>query len=224
MLRNTLSKCVVLSCLSGAVCKLCQCITGTGTQSFFVLFKAPPRIQLAPGPTYTKKGSNVTLPKCHVIGFPAPVVTWRKVPGSGAKDRTVQDGGLLTVSLAAKQNIGSYWCHAKNDLGEVSAVISLVVISVPKFTAKPSQTVIKRPGDDLILNCSASGEPPPAVSWKRFTGPWNYGRMKVQSGSLQISRLNEIDSGIYICEAKVPYYTIEARSHLLVAGNYLGLF
>ena len=217
------TKCVVLSCLSGAVCKLCQCITGTGTQSLFVLFKAPPRIQLAPGPTYTKKGSNVTLTKCHVTGFPAPVVTWRTFPVSHARDRTVQDGGLLTVSLAAKQDIGSYVCHAKNDLGEASAVTSLVVISVPKFITKPPQTIIKLLGDDLSLNCSASGQPVPTVSWKRSTGTWNDERMKVQRGSLQISRLNETDSGIYICEAKVPFYTIETRSHLLVAGKYLGL-
>ena len=205
------------------VCILRQCII-IGTQSFVVFFKAPPRIQLAPGPTYAKKGSNVTLPKCHVTGFPAPLVTWRKFPGSHAQDRTVQDGGLLTVKLATKNDIGSYVCHAKNHLGEASAVTSLVVISVPKFITKPPQTVIKSLGDDLSLNCSASGEPAPTVSWKRFTGAWNDGRMKVQRGTLQISRLDETDSGIYICEAKVPYYTIEARSHLLVGGKYLRLF
>ena len=159
-----------------------------------------------------------------MTGFPAPVVTWRKFPGSHAKDRTVQDGGLLTVSLAAKQDIGSYVCHAKNHLGEASAVTSLVVISVPKFVTKPTQMVIKRLGDDLTLKCSASGEPAPAVSWKRSSGAWNDDRMKVVRGSLQISRLDKTDSGIYICEAKVPYYTIEARPHLLVAGKYLGLF
>ena len=128
------------------------------------------------------------------------------------------------MNLAAKTDIGSYVCHAKNHLGEASAVTSLVVISVPKFITKPPQTVIKLLGDDLSLNRSASGEPAPAVTWKRSTGAWNDGRMKVQRGSLQISRLDKTDSGIYICEGKVPYYTIEARSHLLVAGRYLRLF
>ena len=159
-----------------------------------------------------------------MTGFPAPVVTWRKIPGSLAKDRIIQDGGLLTVGLAAKHDIGSYVCHAKNHLGETSSITSLVVISVPKFITKPPETVIKLPGDYLSLNCSASGEPTPTISWKRSTGTWNDERMKVQRGTLQISRLHEADSGIYICEAKVPYYTIEARSHLLVASKYLGLF
>lgn len=199
------------------------CIT-TGTQSSFAFFKAPPRIQLAPGPTYAKKDSNVTLPKCHVTGFPAPVVTWRKIPESLPKDRTVQDGGLLTVGLAAIHDIGSYACHAKNDLGEASAMTTLIVISVPNFIIKPPQEVIKLPGEDLSLNCSASGEPTPAISWKRFTGAWNDERMKVQRGMLQISRLDVADSGIYVCEAKVPYYTIEAKTNLAVASKYLGLF
>lgn len=159
-----------------------------------------------------------------MTGFPAPIVTWGKIPGSLAIDRTVQDGGLLTVGLTAKHDIGSYVCHAKNYLGESSAVTSLVVISVPKFITKPSQLVIKLPGDDLSLNCSASGEPTPAISWKLSKGAWNDERMKVQRGTLQISRLDEADSGIYICEAKVPYYTIGARSHLIVASKYLGLF
>ena len=159
-----------------------------------------------------------------MTGFPAPVVTWRKIPGSLAKDRIIQDGGLLTVGPVAKHDIGSYVCHAKNDLGEASAITSLVVISVPKFITKPPQTVIKVLGQDLSLNCSATGEPTPAISWKRSTGTWNDERMKVQRGRLQISRLEAADSGIYICEAKVPFYTMEARSRLLIASKCLGLF
>ena len=103
-----------------------------------LLFKAPPRIQLTQGPTYAKTGQNVTLPKCHVTGFPVPVVTWRKPAGPLNKDRTVQYGGLLIVGLVAKQDIGSYVCHAKNVLGETSAVTSLFVWSAPNFKTAPN--------------------------------------------------------------------------------------
>ena len=185
----------------------------------FSLLKASPRIQLAPGPTYAKTGQNVTLPKCHVTGFPAPVVTWRKIPGSIAKDRTVQNGGLLIVSFAEKRDTGSYVCHAKNPLGETSAITSLVVWSAPKFTTKPPQTVRQAPGEDLSLNCSAVGDPSPGISWKRSKGAWEEERMKVDRGTLKISSLSEADSGTYICEAKVPYYTIEARTELVVKGK-----
>ncbi|KAL9961355.1 hypothetical protein ACROYT_G030276 [Oculina patagonica] len=109
-------------------------LLGTANKTALMIVEAPPRIQLAPGPTHAKTGQSVTLPRCNVTGFPAPVVTWRKIPGSLAKDRTVQNGGLLTVGLADKHDIGSYVCHAKNTLGETSAATSLVVVSLPKFT------------------------------------------------------------------------------------------
>ena len=125
------------------------------------------------------------------------------------------------MGVVGKHDIGSYVCHAKNSLGEASAVTSLVILPVPKFVLKPPQAVIKAPGDDLSLTCSASGEPTPAVSWKRFNGAWNEERMKVDKGSLTISALQEADSGIYICEAKVPFYTIEARTEVVVKGMCL---
>ena len=153
-----------------------------------------------------------------MTGYPAPVITWRKLPGSLPKDRTVQDGGVLTVGDAEEHDIGSYVCYAKNSLGEASAVTSLVVFSVPKFNTKPPETVNKLTGDELSLSCSATGDPPPTISWKRANGAWEEERMKVHGGSLKISSLTESDSGIYICEAKVPYSTIEARTELVVKG------
>jgi len=158
-----------------------------------------------------------------VTGSPAPVVTWWKTPGSLAKDRTVQGKGLLTVVLASKDDIGSYVCHAKNQLGETSAATSLFVWSPPKFITKPPESVNKIAGDDLSINCSTAGDPPPIVSWKRSEGAWEKSRMKVTRGILTISSLSSTDSGVFICEAKTPYYTIEARTDLLITNRKLQL-
>ena len=151
-----------------------------------------------------------------MTGFPAPVVTWRKMPEPIDKVRTVQDGGLLTVRTASKQDTGSYVCHAKNALGEASAVTSLFVWFAPHFLTKPPQTILKAIGEDLYLRCSAAGAAPPTISWKRSKGSWEEKRMKVNEGTLHITSLSESDFGIYVCEAKVPYYTIEARTDLAV--------
>lgn len=79
---------------------------------------APPRVQLASSPTQTKVGENSALPKCHVTGFPVPVISRRKLPVSLSKDRTSQVEAILTVGGAQKQDTGLYVCHAKNSLGE----------------------------------------------------------------------------------------------------------
>ena len=122
------------------------------------------------------------------------------------------------MSLAEKYDFGSYVCHAKNPLGEASAITLLVIVSAPKFTTKPPPTIMKALSDELTINCSAAGDPPPPISWKRSKGAWEEERMKVDSGKLKISALTENDFGTYICEVKVPYYTIEARTDLVMKG------
>ena len=114
-----------------------------------------------------------------MTGFPSPVVTWRKAQGSLAKDRIFRDGGLLTVVLTEKHDIGSYICHTKNYLGETSAATSLVVLSVPKFITRPPASVSRIAGSGLSLNCSAIGDPTTTVSWKRSEGAWVEERMNV---------------------------------------------
>ena len=122
------------------------------------------------------------------------------------------------MGLAEKQDIGSYICYAKNYLGETSAVTSLVVFSLPKFITRPPPSVSKIVGSDLSLSCSVIGDPTPTISWKRSEGAWVEERMKVSGGTLKLSSLSEDDSGIYICEAKVPYYTIQTRTQLTVVN------
>ena len=56
-----------------------------------------PRLTLNKGPIYTKIGSNVTLPICHVTGHPRPKVTWSKSVGLLPTNRTVIKDGQLTL-------------------------------------------------------------------------------------------------------------------------------
>ena len=38
-----------------------------------------PRVSLSFGPSYIEEGKNITLPVCHVTGFPQAMITWVKV-------------------------------------------------------------------------------------------------------------------------------------------------
>ena len=174
----------------------------------------PPRVQLAPGPTHAKTGRRVILPRCKVTGYPVPVVTWRKLGGVLAAERTVYGEGSLTVVATIKADTGSYQCRAKNNLGESSAVTTLVVWTRPKFILKPPSRVKKIIGQNLLLNCKVTEEA--SISWRRVGGAWIEDRMKVKNGTLEISSLRKSDSGPYICEAKLLFYTIRATTTLQV--------
>ena len=174
----------------------------------------PPRVQLAPGPTHVKVGKRVTLPRCKVTGYPIPVVTWRKLGGVLATERALYGEGSLTVVGAMKADTGPYQCRAKNNLGESSAVTTLVVWTQPKFILRPPSRAHKRSGQNLLLNCKASAQA--LILWRRVGGDWIEDRMKVKNGTLEISSLTQSDSGSYICEAKLLFYTIRATTTLRV--------
>ena len=52
-----------------------------------------------------------------------------------------------------------------------------------------------RTGEELSLNCKATGLPRPQVTWERF------GRV-VTNHSILLGRVNKNDNGLYLCKAK----------------------
>ncbi|XP_015755203.1 PREDICTED: roundabout homolog 2-like [Acropora digitifera] len=51
------------------------------------------------------------------------------------------------------------------------------------------------------LNCSATGEPQPIVSWRKQGGQLSVGRSQQINGTLVITNLQQSDAGSYICTA-----------------------
>ncbi|XP_067046450.1 contactin-4-like isoform X1 [Acropora muricata] len=189
-------------------------LLGAMNKSAILTVEAPPRVQLASCPTHAKIGRRATLPRCNVTGYPVPVVTWRKLGGVLATERAVYGEGSLTLVGARKTDTGLYQCRAKNNLGESSALTTLVVWTQPKFILRPPSRVDKNSGQNLLLKCKAT--PLASVFWRRVEGDWIADRMKVKNGTLEISSLTQSDSGSYVCEARLLFYTIRATTTLRV--------
>ena len=125
------------------------------------------QVSLQPGPMYVTEGSDVTLPTCQVTGYPAPVVTWRKSSGQLPQGRMSYNNSVLQISSVGKSDSDWYFCSAVNLLGNAEGKTLLVVGSPPVFIVKPPGKVSAATGDILTLNCSATGDPQPVISWKR---------------------------------------------------------
>ena len=136
-----------------------------------------------------------------MTGHPAPVVTWRKSSGQLPQARVRYNGSALQVLHVRKEDSDFYFCSAVNLLGSVETKTLLVVVSLPRFTVKPPARAIASPGETLTLNCSASGDPQPVISWKKQGGQLPVGRSQQSNGQLIIRNLQLNDAGNYICVA-----------------------
>ena len=89
--------------------------------------------------------------------------------------------------------------------------------SLPVFTVRPRGKVFAAIGDTLTLNCSATGDPLPVISWKRKGGALPTGRSHVTNEALIIRDLKEEDAGIYVCVAtSAGVFDIEEMSDVEV--------
>ena len=111
------------------------------------------------------------------------------------------NNSALHISHVRKADSDLYFCSAVNLLGSVERKTLLVVISFPSFTIKPPGKVVVETGGALTLNCSATGDPQPAISWKRLRAKLPVERSQQINGALVIRATRKDDTGNYICTA-----------------------
>ena len=153
------------------------------------------------GPTYVEKGTNVTLPKCHVTGYPSPKILWTKERSNLPANSFVKDGQLEIVNTR-ENNLGQYWCEASNILGSSSAPTLLIVVSPPRFALRPPEVLNISMGSTITANCTAVGDGSPVVTWSRENGQLPVERSRVlANNTLMIQNVKVADSGRYVCTA-----------------------
>ena len=189
----------------------------------FCFLSVRPEVSLHPGPSYATEGRNFILPTCHVTGYPAPVVTWRKSSGQLPQGRVRYNNSALQILHVRKDDLDTYFCSAANLLGSVEKKTLLVVVTLPRFTMKPPARVNAYSGDTLRLNCSATGDPQPVINWKKQGGQLPVGRSQQINGALVIRDLAVKDEGNYICVAtSAGVFDVETGAYIeLLKGRLI---
>ncbi|NXT79495.1 HMCN1 protein, partial [Zapornia atra] len=115
---------------------------------------------------------------------------------------------------------GDYKCVATNDAGVVERSLTLTLQSPPVITVEPVGTVVEA-GATAMLNCQASGEPPPTIRWSRQGHPVvNDDRVSVlANGSLRIIAAQKEDTSEYECVARNLMGSVLVRVPLTVQGG-----
>ena len=158
-----------------------------------------------------------------MTGHPTPVVTWSKSFDQLPQRRVESNNSALTLFDVRRSDSDNYSCAATNMLGKVVQTTLLVVVSLPHFTVTPPAKIVKSIGANLTLNCSATGDPPPVISWKRQGSQLPVGRSQQIDGALVIRDVQKEDAGNYICVAtSAGVFKAESGAYLEIRRQFKG--
>ena len=152
-----------------------------------------------------------------MTGYPPPVVIWRKASGQLPNERMKYNNSSLQLLNARKIDSDWYICSATNLLGNFERKTLVMIVSHPRFTVKPPLSIFAGIGDTLTLNCSATGDPRPVISWRKQGDHLPVGRNQQINGALVIREVAKKDAGHYICTAtSAGVFDVEALTQVEV--------
>ncbi|KAK6485538.1 matrix-remodeling-associated protein 5 [Huso huso] len=163
-------------------------------------------------------GTSVRM-NCSAEGRPTPEIVWILPNGSqltsGSQLYRVYHGqdGTLHISSPSVTEAGTYRCLAKNEVGQTERTVSLEIGKKTEINNPYTGLVSIINGENLLLHCSAGGNPPPKLFWTLPNGmilsrPQTVGRYAVlQNGSLTVQQASVYDRGTYSCKSVNEYGT-----------------
>uniref|UniRef100_A0A8C6DPR2 Hemicentin-1 n=1 Tax=Moschus moschiferus TaxID=68415 RepID=A0A8C6DPR2_MOSMO len=179
-------------------------VAGSSSTSTMLTVHVPPRIQSTEVHYTVNENSQAVLP-CVADGIPTPAINWKKdnVPLANLLGKyTVEPYGELILENVVLEDSGTYTCIANNAAGEDTHTISLTVHVLPTFTELPGDVSLNK-GEQLRLNCKATGIPLPKLTWTFNNNiiPAHFDSVNGHS-ELVIERISKEDSGTYVCTAE----------------------
>ena len=134
--------------------------------------------------------------------------------GGGGGGRVVVGPDGLTIANVSKTDEGVYTCLADTDYDSASETGRLPVMSEPpSFTSTPRDIRVLE-GRDAELVCRATGNPAPAVVWRRAEDDDEM--PSDGAGRLVLSSVSPGMEGSYLCRAENVYGAIEEAVSVLV--------
>ncbi|XP_054634275.1 basement membrane-specific heparan sulfate proteoglycan core protein isoform X10 [Dunckerocampus dactyliophorus] len=184
-----------------------------------------PIIAIEPHSAAIRVGESASF-RCKVYSGAQPVRLEWKLSSNQPLPDNVQvgpDGSVITISNAKSVNHGAYRCVASNPFGITHTIVSLIVKESPVAIVTPVGPVRIRVGEPINLECQASGEPRPSVSWHRLDSNRKVmlsSPVPVESNAvMQILVARPEDSGTYVCTARNNEGSTETRVEVIVEGG-----
>ncbi|XP_017276034.1 hemicentin-1 isoform X1 [Kryptolebias marmoratus] len=147
--------------------------------------------------------------ECEARGVPLPTITWYrkgKAILSSRRAQYVERGRYLKIPRAQASDAGQYACKVTSVAGSAEKSFELDVYLPPTISGGDDGPTEKKVvlTKHLILECEASGHPPPSLTWLKDGVPVQVGdnvRVLEQGRKIEILSAAISDSGRYTCVA-----------------------
>ncbi|KAK3551164.1 hypothetical protein QTP70_013896, partial [Hemibagrus guttatus] len=197
-----------------------------------VQFASLPKFHTHPESMVVDEG-GVARFHCAINGIPEASIMWEKnrTTLSTDDDRyTLLPNGILQITGVCHADSGVYRCVAKNIANTRYSHEALLTVTVATPRTYKEPVILSGPQNltinihqTAILECIATGNPRPIVSWSRLDGR-SIGVEGIQvlgTGNLMISDVSLQHSGVYVCSANRPGSRMRrtALGRLVVQGK-----
>ncbi|XP_019896358.2 immunoglobulin superfamily DCC subclass member 3-like isoform X2 [Esox lucius] len=190
---------------------------------FGMLISRKARVQLASLPKFHTHPESMLVDEggvarltCQVNGIPEASISWEKNRTAvNADDNrcTILPTGILQITGVRWADSGVYRCVATNIANTRYSHEAQLTVTVAATRIYKEPVILSGPQNltitvhqTAILECIATGNPRPIVSWSRLDGR-SIGVEGIQvlgTGNLMISDVTLQHSGVYVCSANRP--------------------
>ncbi|KAK9512348.1 hypothetical protein O3M35_000794 [Rhynocoris fuscipes] len=193
-----------------------QCVAWFGASA---LASTPARLTLAklqpfqyePNRHYVVTGGNNVVINCPPpISKPPAIIQYLHNKNIMSESTTIlPTTGSLLLSNVSQRDSGIYTCSATNYItGQIIDSPLKVTLTVeppgepasPRFLYTPQAKYIVQTGQNVSVECSGVGTPPPNVTWRRLNGALPKERADLTVGALRLTDIKPSDQGQYVCE------------------------
>ncbi|KAM6943598.1 protogenin A [Xenentodon cancila] len=165
---------------------------------------------------------------CKISAHPPPIITWEfnRVTLPLATERiTVLPSGVLQIHGVQRADAGHYRCIATNIASRrrsTEATLTVTPAPGPQLPQRPRiiagpQNISVALHQTAILECLATGNPRPLISWSRADSKSIdvYNTKVLGNGNLIITDIKPQHGGVYMCRATTP----GTRNYTLASAN-----
>ncbi|XP_060902271.1 protogenin A [Labrus mixtus] len=172
--------------------------------------------------------SSVARFSCKISAHPPPIITWEfnRVTLPLTTERiTVLPSGVLQIYGVQRSDAGNYRCIATNIASRrrsTEATLTVTPAPNPQLPQRPRiiagpQNISVTLHQNAILECMATGNPRPIISWSRADSKSIdvYNTKVLGNGNLIITDIKPQHAGVYMCRATTP----RTRNYTVAAAN-----